>query len=192
MDPSPPPDVRTLWADLFEAHGTALTRRLGALFPGVDPELLADAVVDATRSLAEAYGRFDRDRGDLPAFLLGMARRGLARLLRRDRRRRRREEKKAAGLVTDSASAGRSPADELADREDLRRAVLELAATEEERGELALFLAGEDDPGVWAELLGLRQTSEEEQRAGMGRALARWRQRICRYRRRSRRRKEGS
>src|SRR5262245_12978929 len=100
--PIPPPDARTRAADLYVQHARPLGRLLARDFPNTDPQLIADAAVDAVLDLARNPDRFDPDRGSVRGWLFGAARRVLAKLIRGEQRRRRREREKSNTAVTDS------------------------------------------------------------------------------------------
>lgn len=172
---APPAFDPTRAADLFERFTDRLTARLVRRYPGVDEQLVADAVVEAIIAAAApggdaselAMGRHARDR--------------LRVFFRSDRRRRAREEKS----VTTDIAAAPSPADEAADRELAARdreiagrIRVRVAVTNDERAALDLWLAGVTDPADLAAKLGIA-------RADAVRVLARFRKRIERERRRA-------
>ena len=214
------PDPRTAAAELFRRFAPGLQRRLARANPGTDPDMVADAVVQAIlqvsrrlpphpQPLAPAAGErgeggalspeagarggrnpsasgYDPARGSLAAFLMGACRRVLARLLRAEARRRRREAKKRQLPVTRQTSAGRSPLEELADREEAERARAALAVSVQEQRVLDLWLGGEKDPAVYIRALGLEDRPEAEALAEVRKIQARLRQRLHRYRSRLR------
>jgi DNA-directed RNA polymerase specialized sigma24 family protein len=174
------PDARTLAADLYAEHAAAIASRLASASPATDPQTISDAVVRAVVWVAEHVERHDPRRGSMAAFLTGVARRALTRLLRGDSRRRKREQKKAVDPVTAVAPAGQSFLDELIDRETVRRVREELELSPEEGRLLDLWLLGEKDLAKRAAALGLADRPLPEQEQAVGRALARLRQRIHR------------
>jgi len=174
------PDARSRAADLFETHAEAVARRLGARFPGADPQKVSDAVVRAILDLSEHPERHDAARAPLEAFLTGAAARVLRTLLRGDRRRRAREEKKAIDPVTAFVPAARSQLDELANRDLAERVREALRLTPEEDRALDLWLVGEKDLAAYVEALGLTGLPQAEQAEEVRRVLARLRQRIHR------------
>jgi hypothetical protein len=167
---------------LFQRFAPGLQRRLARANPGTDPDLVADAVVQALLQVSRRWDSYDAARGPLAAFLMGACRRVLARLLRAEARRRRREAQKSHIAVTRQASAGRSPLEELADREQADRARAALAVSIEEQRVLDLWLSGEKDPAVYVRALGLEGRPEADALAEVRKIQARLRQRLHRYR----------
>jgi hypothetical protein len=180
------PDPRTAAAELFRRFAPGLQRRLARENPGTDPDTVADAVVQAVMQVSRRLDRHDPARGSLPAYLMGACRRVLARLRRTEARRRRREAKKGQLAVTGEASAGRSPLEELVDREEVERARAALAASAGEQRVLELWLGGEKDPAAYVRALGLDGRPEAEALAEVRKVQGRLRQRLHRYRSRLR------
>jgi DNA-directed RNA polymerase specialized sigma24 family protein len=183
MSSSPlPPDARTRAADLFSEHAGALLKWLERRYPGVDPDMLSDALVEAILHLSQRPDQFDPDKGDLRAFLRGVARGKLSTLRRGDARRRRREKNKAGRVVTDRPAAANPPLEELIGREELERFRGQIAHTDEERRVLDLMILGVTEPARYAGALGGEDSAELRAKADALRA--RLRQRVSRHFRR--------
>jgi RNA polymerase sigma-70 factor (ECF subfamily) len=185
-EPALPSDSRTCAADLFELHHRVVAGALSRRFPGADPQLISDALVEAVLQLSADLSRYDPARGPVRAFLIGAARRLLLTRLRSERRRREREQKKAIDPVTAEAAAARSPLEQLADRDLAEWALRELALADCDRRALDLWLLGETDEAAYAEALRLPALPPDERTTQVRRALARLRQRLHRLRRRLR------
>lgn len=161
----PPTPDRTLAADLFERFSDSLESRLARWYRGVDPQIVADAVVEAILAAAQpggdtsewAMARYARDR--------------LRVFLRSQSRRKKREEKS----VTTDIAAAPSPLEVLEVRELAANCREIIATTEVERRALDVWLTGVTDPAELAAKLGI-------ERQDAVRVLARFRQRIKRER----------
>jgi hypothetical protein len=161
----PPAHDPTLAADLYERFSDALEARLARRYRGVDPQLVADAVVEAVLAAAAPGG----DTSELA--VARHARDRLRLFLRSHSRRKKREEKS----VTTDLAAAPSPLDVLAVRELAARWRDAIATTDAERRALDAWLTGVTDPAELGATLG----TEREDAA---RVLARFRQRIKRER----------
>ncbi len=161
----PPAFDPTLAAALYERHSDALEARLAGRYRGVDPQVIADAVVEAVLAAAKPGG---------DACEWAMARHARDRLrvfLRSQTRRKRREEKS----VTTDLAAAPSPLEVVEVRELAATCRESIAATDDERRALDVWLSGVTDPAELASRLGI----EREEAV---RVLARFRQRIKRER----------
>ncbi len=174
------PDARSLAADLFVDHAKPITARLAARFPGIDPQTISDAVIQAILELSSHFDCYDSQHGSLASFLSGAARRILGTILRTERRRRRREQKKAIDPVTAQAPAARSILEVLADRDLAEQVRTSLHLGPEESRALELWLIGERDIRAYAIALGLGSLTLLEQEKAIRRWLARIRQRLHR------------
>lgn len=132
-------DARTRAADLYERFALPVANRLERRYRGVDPQRVADAVVDAVL-------RFAISESADPRTLTAFARQRLRVLLRGDARRRRREE-----AVRPRDNAGPS----LEDRELATALREQIATTAEERSALDGWLT--DTPADATVLARLRQ-----------------------------------
>ena len=161
----PPAFDPTLAAALYERHSDALEARLAGRYRGVDPQAIADAVVEAVLAAAKPGG---------DACEWAMARHARDRLrvfLRSQSRRKRREEKS----VTTDLAAAPSPLELLAIRELAAACRETIATADDERRILDVWLTGVTDPAELAAKLGV----EREEAV---RVLARFRQRMKRER----------
>lgn len=141
-------DARIRAAELFTRHAEPVAARLRRRYHGVDPDRVADAVVEAI--LAVPPGEPDESR-----YLFAHARQRLRVFLRGDTRRRRREEKYADGVVTSGRIIGPSPDSLAITRELAAAARARIALTAEDVRILDLWLAGVTDPSELAARLGL-------------------------------------
>lgn len=158
-------------ADLYQQFAGPLFRLLVRDHPGIDPQMVADAVVEAVLAAADSPP---------PVTGVGLRRRATKRLVAfgRSEARRLEREKKYSTRVTHVRPAGPSPLDELAaiaDREFARRCRNRIARTDDERAALDEWLHGCTQPAELAARLN-RPVSETE------RLLARFRKRISRER----------
>lgn len=164
--PAPPYDP-TYAARLYKLFAATVHRRLRARFRAADPEVLADAVVDAVMALATT--------AEVSEAMVYVRARGKAYTRLRSECRRKNWEKKAETVVTKSASAAITVLDEIAGRELLRVYEDRIARTPAERQMLALWLGGCIHAAAVAAALRL----PEEQVVTMS---ARLRQRLSRQR----------
>ena len=173
MLPSPlNDDARTRVAELYQRHAVAVTDRLLARYRSADPQLVADAVVEALLRVA-ASGEHSAPNGHLR--IARIARDRLRSKFRTDTRRKAREENYATDFVTEQGSGGPSTDDAASDREAATRFRDQIVSNHEEEIVLNAWLDGHTNPHEIAPRTGLASHTVKT-------ILARIRKRISRLR----------
>lgn len=162
-----------------------LTTALQRCSPDADPATWTSAAIDALVAYCAAPERYDADRAELPAYLLGIARHKLSHLLAAESRQRRARESVELDQLAGNTPQEDPPLLRLVRAEDFAadRALIGRVrneATDDERAVLDLMLAGERATRAYALVLGIADLPEDEQERHVKRNKDRLKKRILR------------
>lgn len=159
----------TAASDVILAYLQPLFRRLRQRFPHIEDEtLIQDAATDALFQYVQSPERFDPTKSSLFSYLMMAARGDLLNALARERKRATRQIPLKA--VANSALARNTTIEENEVAEDPMivsprvQAILQHISDPVDRGLLEMMLAGERKTASYAQVLGITDQSEAEQR----------------------------
>lgn len=181
------------------AHSDAVCARVKAQWPGVPPDLIQFAFVDALLQLSKKQVVHDPQRADLVAFLAGATASHVRDYHRSETARKRRERKTGLAYVAVRESPARQILNEIVEQEDaarvearLAQARAAIARTDEERAFLALWEDDVSDRTALAGALGVSHRSPAEQETAIERTRNRLNKRLERLRNQLRREEDNA